>query len=389
MEPASPVPGSDERRTLLAALGAEGAVLDELSGYLQNPYERFLSGPPGQRFPLEEEPQAAFWRRYAAEAERDGVVAALRRRFPQLCFPIGAGLSRDPAYRAATRRGEWNPEGPGGLALEQPGALELAVDEGPAGPVPVLVARHRPDFVALVQALTGRNEPEPVPAAMGACLVKGLADWERVAAYRRAWEQRRGAPAGEEEWAAEMAAGLAPNKELWQDRLIVLSDGPYSAVPAAEADLEEEAWRRASRAVRLAHESFHYLTLRLAGSIRSHLLDELVADYAGLLAAFGRYDARLALRFLGLDRLPETRPDGRLQVYRGALSDGALDVLGRLVAAAARALATLPVREAAVAPAAARARTLVALAGLGLDGIAAEDLPARFAAAWRSVGAAT
>src|SRR5690606_8658311 len=106
------------------------------------------------------------------------------------------------------------------LPLERPDRLELRLDAGIAGPVPVLIARHRPDFVALVRALTARNEPEVVPDAMGACLVKGLADWERVAGYRRAWERRLGRAASAEEWASEMAANLAPRKELWQDRLI-------------------------------------------------------------------------------------------------------------------------------------------------------------------------
>lgn len=382
----SPAPAPEERRALLASLGAGGAVLDELTAYLQSPYEEFLSATQERELPLPEEAQTPFWRRYAAEAARDGVRVALRRRFPQLSFPIREGLSQDPAYRGATRRGEWNPEEREGLNLEQPELLELFVDEGPAGPVPVLVARRRSDFVALVRALTCRNEPEPVPPAMGACLVKGLADWERVATYRGEWEERRGARASDEEWAAEMAQGLAPRKELWQDRLIVLSDGPYSAVPAAEVGLEEEEWRRASLAVRLAHESFHYLTLRLAGSIRSHLLDELVADFAGLVGAFGRYDARLALRFLGLDRLPAARPDARLMVYRGTLSDGALAVLGRLVTQAAHALAGLAPEPVGPASAPSRARTLVALAALGLDGIAGAGLPARLEAARRALG---
>lgn len=387
MDSGSPALSRDGRRALLAGFGAAGEVLDELTAHLENPYESFLSGSGGERFPLAEEPQIEHWRRYVAEAVREGVVVALRRRFPQLAFPIVEGLSRDAVYRAATRRGEWEPARAPALALEDPAALELSVDEGPAGPVPVLVARRRADFVTLVRALTCRNEPEPVPPAMGACLVKGLADWERVARYRREWEERRGAPASEEEWAAEMAAGLAPRKELWQDRLILLSDGPYSAVPAAETGLGEEEWRRASLALRRAHEGFHYLTLRLAGAIRSHLLDEVVADFAGLTAAFGRYDARLALRFLGLDRLPEVRPDGRLAVYRGALSDGALAVLGRLLAAASAALEALPPEVAARAPAAERAGALVALAALGLDGIADSNLPTRLAAARRALGA--
>jgi len=139
-----------------------------------------------------------------------------------------------------------------------------------------------------------------------------------------------------------------------------------------------------SLALRLAHESFHYLTLRLVGTIRSHLLDELVADYAGVIAAFGRYDARMALRFLGLDRLPEIRPEGRLAVYRGTLSDGALEVLSRLVATAAAALEMLDAGEGA--DSARRARTLVALAAIGLDGIAAEGFRERFEAALGATG---
>lgn len=352
----------ERRRALLAELGADAAAESELLAYLDDHYQ----GLPEADDTIDEEPQVRFWRAYAEEAARDGVPRSLRRRFPQLGFPVAEGISQSPDYRAATRRGEFDREGPVALGLERPDRLELAVDPGIAGPVPVLIARHRPDFVALVRALTARNEPETVPDAMGACLVKGLADWERVGAYRGAWERRLGRASSEEEWSAEMAANLAPNKELWQDRLILLSDGPYSAVPAAEVGLAEAEWRERSLAIRLAHESFHYLTLRRAGAIRSHLLDELVADYAGLTAAFGAYEPRLALRFLGLDRLPEIRADGRLAVYRGALSDGSVAVLARLLERAAEALAALP----AVDGPRHRAARLLRLAAAGLDGIA-------------------
>ena len=359
----------DRRRALLAELGADADVQAELSVYLQSHYEKL--SPKGDEPGLADEPQVSFWRSYVEEAGRDGVARALRRRFPQLGFPIGEGLSQLSEYREATRKGLFDREGPVRLGLENEQLLSLSMSEGFAGAVPVLVARHRPDFVRLVRALTARNEPEAVPDAMGACLVKGLADWDRVAAYRRDWEARLGRAAGAEEWSAEMAAGLAPRKELWQDRLILLSDGPYSAVPAGEVGLPDAEWRERSLALRLAHESFHYLTLRLAGSIRSHLLDELVADYAGLVAAFGRYDARRALRFLGLDRLPEIRPEGRLAVYRGSLSDQALAPLARLVARAAANLERFA--PAALAdPGAARDR-LLALAALGLDGLADES----------------
>lgn len=363
---------ADSRRALLAGLGAATAVQDELCGYLADAY----SDPPrkGDDAALADELQIPFWRGYVEEAVRDGAARVLRRRFPQLGFPVGEGVSQRSEYREATRRGSFDREGPVRLGLEREDRLSLEVDDGFAGAVPVLVARHRPDFVRLVRALTARNEPEAVPDAMGACLVKGLADWDRVAAYRRAWESRLGRPAGAEEWSAEMASGLAPRKELWQDRLILLSDGPYSAVPAAEMGLPDADWRERSLALRLSHESFHYLTLRRFGSIRSHLLDELLADYAGLVSAFGRYDAARALRFLGLDRLPEIRPEGRLAVYRGTLSEDAVQVLARLVARAAANLERVAPLAAGAAPGDA-ARTLLALAALGLDRLADPRLP--------------
>jgi hypothetical protein len=364
-------------RAALESFGAAGEALVEVSAYLENPY----AGMKDERLPLKGEPQVEFWRRYEEESRRDGVVVSLARRFPQFAFPLDEGISKDVNYRAATRRGEFDPDRPvdGGLKLEKPDSLELVLDDGPAGPIPVLVARHRPDFVRLVQALTCRNEPEVVPDSMGACLVKGLADWERVRAYRAAWEARLGRVGSAEEWAAEMTAGMAPQKELWQDRLILLSNGPYSAVAASEVGLPDEEWRERSVAIRLAHESFHYLTLRLSGAMRSHFLDELLADYAGLVAAFGRYDSAIALRLLGIDRLPEIRSDGRMVNYRGDLSNDALLVLAKLVAAAAVELTSVPAVAVERGPEA-RARRLVALASLGLERLAAPGLASRLAA---------
>ncbi|MCB1009985.1 MAG: hypothetical protein KDB94_13960, partial [Acidobacteria bacterium] len=305
-----------EREAVLAALGMTPAIHDELLGYGDNPYLDLEL--PAEFPPLPPEPQVEAWRGYVAEAELEGAAAALSRRLPQLRFPVAEGVSQSPEYRAATRRGDFDRAAPRveGPLDEAPGKLELRLHASPAGPVPVLVARRRVDFVHLVRAFTCRNEPEPVPDSMGACLIKGLADWGRVDAYREAWERRRGAPGDEIAWSEEMAR-MAQRKELWQDRLILVSTGPYSAVPASEAGIEEGEWRERSVALRLAHECFHYLTLRLAGKIRSNLLDELIADYAGLVEAFGGYREELARRFLGVDRLPQLRPGGRLEVYRG------------------------------------------------------------------------
>jgi len=343
----------------LGAPGLDAEAQAAFDAYVATAYPPLPEAAP----PLEEEPQVASWRRYVEEAATTGVGRALALRFPQLGFPIAAGISEDPEYRRATRLGEADEARRRPAGIERADLLSLRVEESVAGPVPVLVAHHRPDFVFLVRALTARNEPEAVPDAMGACLVKGLVSWDRVAGERRRFEAAVGRGATAEEWNAEMAERIRPRKELWQDRLILLSDGDYSALPAATAGFDAATWRARSLEIRTAHECFHYLTLRHHGLIRSHLLDELLADYAGLVAAFGRYDAELALRFLGLGR-----PGGRWQIYRGALPDPALPALARRVEQAAAALAALP--PPAPTPAE-RARRLLELAAAGLDGIAA------------------
>lgn len=375
-EAGTPRRSASARRELLAELGArlgtDDRALDALADYLDLSYPELPAAE--LEAPLAEEPQIPFWRQYAAEARERGVAKTLALRFPQLGFPVAAGISGDAEYRRATRQGEVEPARRVPLEIEREDLLSLHIEEGIAGAIPVLIARHRSDFVLLVRALTARNEPEAVPEAMGACLVKGLVNWERVAAERRRFEatlEPPGRAASAEEWAAEMGERIRPRKELWQDRLILLSDGPYSAVPAAEVGLDPAAWRERSLALRLAHECFHCLTLRRHGRIRSHLLDELLADYVGSLAAFGSYDARRALRFLGLQVEAPSLPGGRWEIYRGALPEAAIPLLAQLVERAALALEGAPV---APLPPAARARQLLGLAALGLDGIAADDM---------------
>jgi hypothetical protein len=71
--------------------------------------------------------------------------------------------------------------------------------------------------------------------------------------------------------------------------------------------------------------------------MQNNLLDELIADYRGIVAATGGYRADWFLRFMGLESLDNYRESGRLQNYRGEppLSDGAFRVLQALVTDAA------------------------------------------------------
>lgn len=290
------------------------------------------------RLPLPDEPFVSAWEDYVREAERRPVAGVLRERLVQLRFPIREGISRTETYRAATRRGRWPPDEAPGLELEDPGGLRLFLHGTAAGRIPVLRAERRHDFVALVRALARRNEPSPVPAAQGATMVAGYNNWDRVARLRAAFERGERFPSAES-W-EEAFASVRPRKELYQDRLILLSSGPYSGVDAADLGPGEEEWLRLSGIIRLEHECAHYFTRRVLGSMRNNLMDELIADYAGLVAASGRFRADWFLRFLGLRGPPRPAAGPRVESYRGTppLSEGAFRVLHELVRRAARSV---------------------------------------------------
>jgi hypothetical protein len=328
------------RELQLARLGASPSEAAELAAYNENVFD-LAALTPGVRFPLPDEPFVAFWAAAEAAARQRGAVAVLGEHLPQLRFPIASGISATDSYRAATRRGVPPAEIPEatGLVLARPETVELVLHASPAGRIPLLIARGRAEFVALLQALARRNEPEEIPASQGALMVAGYNNWSRIGELKARWEAENPAGRERETWSEEFQH-LQERRELYQDRFILLSDGPYSAVPAADLGLAEEEWRALSLAIRRDHECTHYLTRRLFGSMRNNLLDELIADYAGLVGATGRFRAHWFLRFVGLEDFPKYRPGGRLDLYRGKppLSDGAFRVLQALVVLAAENL---------------------------------------------------
>lgn len=324
----------------LARLGASPAEVEELLAYNENLFD--LEALNSEvRFPLPDEPFVAFWEPLVEESRARGAFAVLREHLPQLCFPIRDGISRTEPYLAATRRGAPAADLPeaSGIELEDPDAIELALFASPAGRIPLLIARRRAEFAALIRALTKRNEPVPVPPSQGALMVSGYNNWSRIRELRRRWEDRDPSSRGSASWSEEFQR-IQPRRELYQDRFILLSDGPYSAIPAAELGLPDGEWRELSLAIRRDHECAHYLTRRLFGSMRNNVLDELIADYAGMVGAAGRFRADWFLRFIGLEDFPRYRAGGRLDIYRGKppLSDGAFMVLHTLVKAAAENL---------------------------------------------------
>lgn len=359
----------DVRARVLRDLGASESEVDELLRYNENLFRVPDPLPP---FPLPDEPFVEAWEGYAREAETRGVFPVLRDALVQLRFPVAPGISATDAYQAAIRRGVLPPDDGdrAGLVLEAPERLRLFLHPTAAGRLPVLVAGSRADFVALVRALARKGEPEPVPDSMGALVVGGYVNWGRVARLRAVWEEGEVDLGEMEEWSL---GAIRDRKELYQDRFVVLSDGPYSGVAAPEMGLADEAWRRLSLTIRLEHECAHYFTRRVLGSMRNALHDELIADYCGISAAAGRFRADWFLRFMGLEDETAYRPGGRLEVYRGTppLSDGAFAVLQRLMR---RAAANLEATDAALDPSFrtmdGRARGVLVLAELTLEALA-------------------
>ena len=328
------------RRSVLAFYGASASQTEELLAYNQNLFSHKCL-KHAVKFPLAPEAHVSVWEEYAFAARVIGAFEALKQCLVQFQFPILAGISQTEAYRSATRKGvpvDNIPEATG-LILTLPEKLQLIIHQSLAGAIPVLLAGNREDFVTLVQALTMQNEPKLVPASMGACMVAGFNNWDRIRRYRQQWSAKNSGNCSESSWAAEFRS-IIPQKTLYQDRFIILSDGFYSDISGIDMGLSELEWQRLSLTIRLEHECTHYFTRRLFGSMRNNMLDELIADYRGIVAATGYYRADWFLRFVGLESFPHYREGGRMQNYRGQppLCDRAFKILQALVKAAAENL---------------------------------------------------
>jgi hypothetical protein len=324
------------RTNVLTAYGASDTETTELLTYNQNVFDHSsLQRPPV--FPLSPEAHVADWEQYTAQAKTMGAYAVLKQRLVQFQFPILAGISETEDYRAATRfrKPVEGMKKATGLVFTAPEKLQIRLHQTLAGSIPVLMAGNREDFVTLVQALTKRNEPQPIPDSMGACIVSGYNNCDRIHQYRQQWAAQRN-QYSETDWAFEFQR-LIPQKELYQDKFIILSPSPYSNVAASDLGLIDAEWQQLSLKIRLEHECTHYFTRRFFGSMRNNLLDELIADYRGIMAALGHYRADWFLQFLGLESFPIYREGGRLQNYKGEppLSKGAFSILQALVKKAA------------------------------------------------------
>ncbi len=198
----------------------------------------------------------------------------------------------------------------------------VTAEATPAGEVLVITLGDRQDFELFLQIMGNRCMPESIPVTQGASILDGVVNWPKIRKHRDEYLAAGGDP---QAWGEEFRR-FTSDPRNYRDALIILSTGPYSAVPAEEAGMPEEEWLAASLRIRRAHECTHFICRRLFPDRINAVWDELVADAVGLYAAFGRYDIALAERFLGIT--PDGYTGGRLENYAKDLD---LDALARKV----------------------------------------------------------
>jgi hypothetical protein len=303
---------TEYRKDILKKYGASDDDAGILLDYNENSFNFDNLNGIG-KFPVESEPFSVTWKSYASESAGKCLFEYLKGKLIQFNFPVEEGISRKESYIDATLNG--NPlsgaESPG-LLLEKPADLKLLIHKTVSGEIPVLLPGNRNDFISIVRALNHKNEPVKIPGSMGASFVSGYNNWDRIRAYRTKWLEEN--PSGN--WDDEFG-NIIPKKHLYQDKFIIVSDGPYSGVESGSLGLSEETWKDYSVKIRMEHESAHYFTKRCLLSIKTNLLDELIADYMGITAVLGRFDSRWFLFFLGLENFPEYRRGGRFENYIG------------------------------------------------------------------------
>ena len=270
------------------------------------------------------------WREYKQESLGSSAFEVLKSKLVQLNFPIKKSISSSEDYKKATLKGQSLPTivSASGIILKEPELLELSIFKGPVGEIPVLSVSNPSDFADIVRALAHKNEPVEIPATMGASLIRGINNWDRINRLKENWES--GVQANS--WNLEFKKNILPNKSLYQDSLIVLSKKYYSGIEHSLLNVKEKKWLSDSYNIRLFHEYSHYFTQRYYGVMSNNIYDEILADYLGISMTYGIYDSNLFLKFMGLEDYPEYRSGSRFENYinLNKVSDGEFDLLKEL-----------------------------------------------------------
>ncbi|GAB6181631.1 hypothetical protein JCM14036_29500 [Desulfotomaculum defluvii] len=346
--------------------------------FLLENHFKHTSNKSWEEIPLPDELFVRDWEEYISDISQQGFFASLRKRLVQLNFPIGKEMSQNTNYQLATRSGivTSSPE-INKVELKEPDNIEVYLYQTLAGKIPVMQIRNRSDFETLVRVFAHKNEPVLIPPSMGACMIKGYNNWDRVNKYKEKWHSDNDYKENSDLlWKLEFEK-MKSHKEFYRDTFLILSGNEYSNVPAVMLGLTSDEWQRLSLVIRREHEATHYCTLRFWGSARNDLLDELIADYMGLVAATGSFRAQWFLCFMGLEDYPSFRTGGRLANYikNRELSAEAFEKLKLYINSAARNLEAFSNKYAPIIyHGEGKYQMLLAMSKMNLIELAAEDM---------------
>ncbi|WP_417941123.1 DUF7005 family protein [Flavobacterium sp. RS13.1] len=258
-----------------------------------------------------EELNIEFWDDYSKNIANHNVFDLLKKCYPQLNFPIETGIEKSELYKEFVFKGKIDLTSLHCyLELTDSKSLKLEYTICPGGKIPVLTIPNQDDFVKIIQSLLHKNNPVEVPQSMGAVLINGLNNWERIKSIKNQWQAKN--PSGN--WNQEFS-NVILNKSLYKDKLIILSTKPYSNVAANQLGLTDNEWISKSICIRREHEFTHLYTLKKYGYASNNLHDELIADYIGIIKTVGYYDKVWMLNFMGLEEYPKYRWGARLENY--------------------------------------------------------------------------
>jgi hypothetical protein len=170
------------------------------------------------------------------------------------------------------------------------GGVDCRLEATPAGRIPVVRTSDREGFERVAYALYPGGLESGIPASVNAFTIK---------------PKRPG---------------------MEGHRVLLLNRAGYSGLSARDVGIPEEDWLEKAMTIRLNHEICHYLSLRVLGGMQNHALDEIAADCAGQLAAFGVFSASLQKKFFGISESgKEIVSGGRFSFYVKKLRKEAME----------------------------------------------------------------
>ena len=255
------------------------------------------------------------------------VIPYLAGIWPQIyLLPTPEG---NPLYQAVVLSGE---DAPTHSLSHFRGSPEdiITREETPAGPVIAVTITDRADFEMITRILGHKCRLDVIPASQGACILDGLINWQRIRDHEAEFMKKaKKQGVDDPDWDSEFKRFTSDRKN-YTEALILLSRGPYSAVPYAKTPFSEKEWLKHSLTIRKFHECTHFICRRLDREWIDPLWDELVADAVGIYAALGRYDQDLAELFLGIR--DGRYAGGRLENYVTEEADKTPENMDRLAA---------------------------------------------------------